>query len=167
MTSKGAALCITMNKQVKKYMPCVYVIVVILISPLFRLSQIAWRNASVVEFVREFTNLVPLRGIIDAVMHAVNAQNISYLRPVVVNFLVMVPLGVYCGFFMERFDFKVAGLVCMRYGALFAMLYGIRILLKMGSFDIDDILLNLVGLWLGMAAGSRWKLRTLTEAPVE
>lgn len=149
--------CIIMCKQIKKLLPYTYSVVIILVSPLFRLSYISWRDAPLVDYVKEFSNIVPLRGILDAITNAMTTEKVWYLRPLVWNLLIMVPVGLFYGYFMIGNDVKERSVVCVRYFVLFGFLYCIRVLMKLGSFDIDDILLNLVGVYFGMILVCHWK----------
>lgn len=146
-----------MREKIKRAFPYAYIAIVILVAPLFRLSHISQRNSALADYIREYSNMVPLHEIIDAITKAIQEENIYYIVPLVFNLVAMIPVGVFCGYFFKQINIKVAGVVCIRYAILLAIMYGIRILLKMGSFDIDDILLNIVGLALGMFLASQGK----------
>lgn len=148
------------EKRIWKMTPYLYVVFIILGSPLFRLSHISWRNAPLDDYVREFSNVVPLHGIIESITKAIEMQNTHYIFTLLANFLVMIPVGLFYGYSMQRSNLKEISFICARYAGIFGILYCVRILLKMGSFDIDDILLNVVGMYFGIILASQRKQKS-------
>ncbi|MCI9514771.1 MAG: hypothetical protein HFF61_10640 [Oscillospiraceae bacterium] len=147
----------------KRRFSYVYIVVVILLFPLLRSAQKPWQYAPLKAYVLKFSNLIPLKGIIAAITNATNSHSAYYLFPLIFNLFVMVPVGVFYGYSSRYINFKRAILDCIKYGILFAFLYCVRILLKLGCFDIDDILLNCVGLYFGMVLGNQVKRRLLSK----
>lgn len=156
---RAAAACTTMGKDMKTIIPDIYVAAAILVPSFFRLPYIAQRQSTVAEYISGFSNIVPLHEIVSAITTAIDTKNVYYLAPLVANFVVMVPVGLFYGYFMKRLSFKTVGFVCIRYVFLFSIIYGVRILLKMGSFDVDDILLNIIGMLCGIFLASQRKIK--------
>lgn len=126
----------------------VYLFGIVLLPPLLGWTVVPWQDASVIEFVREFTNLIPLQGIAGTVGTVLETGRAVYLTRYAVQILLMLPVGLLCG--ATRRPLKD---VCLQNASVLVAVYGLRILLKLGSFDVDDILLNLLGLSLGWWAG--------------
>lgn len=156
-------VCTIMCKRIKNSLPYAYVIATILALPLFRLSRISQRNATLIDYVKEFSNVFPMHGILDAITKTMNTGNVWYFLPMFFNLLIMMPVGIFYGYTKRNTNAKVKSIVCIRYTALIGFLYCIRVLLKMGCFDVDDILLNLAGLCFGMILASKWKQKMEPE----
>lgn len=123
-----------------------YPLVVILCPPLLGWTNAPWQDASVIEYAGKFTNLIPLRGILDAV----STYGFAGLRPYALHLIIMMPVGLFEGFLEQgRSMLKTCG----KYAVVLAAVYALRLLLKQGSFDVDDILLNLVGVSFGWYFG--------------
>lgn len=127
----------------------VYLLGIVLLPPLLEWTNVSRRDSSVIEFVREFTNLVPLRGIMGTVGAVLETGRVVYLTNYAVQLLLMLPVGLLCG--ASGGSLKD---VCLQNTVVLVAVYGLRLFLKLGSFDVDDILLNLLGLSLGWCVGT-------------
>ncbi|WP_219837895.1 VanZ family protein [Paenibacillus sp. R14(2021)] len=92
-------------------------------------------------------NVVPLHTIKLYVVHAGRFDLNYWLVNLVGNIAVFAPLGLTVPYIcrLKLLKFTVVFVL-----ALF-LLESLQLLLQRGSFDIDDILLNTVGAWLGFA----------------
>ena len=126
----------------------IYIAAIAFLPPVLGWTSVAQRSASVFVFIERFTNLVPLMGIVEALRIALDTGRIAYLTRYMFNMLVLIPAGLLCG--LNRRQLKI---VAVQYAVVLMLVYGLRVVLKLGSFDVDDILLNLLGLSLGWRAG--------------
>ena len=126
-----------------------YLLVVVLMPPLVGWTEVAWRNATVLEFAREFTNLIPLQSIVRTIHSALEIGRISDLIRFAVQILLLLPVGVLAGVSCK----PLKNVLLWETFAL-ATVYGIRLSLKLGSFDVDDILMNLIGVSIGWYIGT-------------
>ena len=125
-----------------------YVSVIALLPPSLGWTTVAQCEASVFEFIRHFTNIVPLRGIAESVSIVLETGRIAFLTRYALNLFVLIPAGLLCG--LNRSQLKDTA---VQYSVVLMLIYGLRVILKLGSFDIDDILLNLLGLSMGWLLG--------------
>ena len=65
----------------------VYLLGIVLLPPLLEWTDVSRRDSSVIEFVREFTNLVPLRGIMGTVGAVLETGRVVYLTNYAVQLL--------------------------------------------------------------------------------
>lgn len=121
---------------------------------LLKMNQIPWRDAMLLDFIREFTNLIPGRGIVEALQQAMR-YGFSLRNPIFLHLVALLPLGVYLGLHNNHMEGRDILIQCRSSILLLSILYALRLLLKLGSFDIDDILLNTAGFALGSLLG-KW-----------
>ncbi len=134
-----------------------YLVSMILVYPVFFVDA-PLPGASWFQYVKEFTNLIPLTGFIAAVGNVVvTGGRLVYLRGYLLHLLCMVPVGMYYGATLEAVNWKTVKPLLIRYGVLLAVLYALRVGFRLGIFDVDDILLNLLGMYLGMVCWKLWK----------
>lgn len=74
---------------------------------------------------------------------------IGYLTMYALHLLLLMPVGLFCG--RDRISLNHASLQC---AVLLVAVYVLRVFMKLGSFDIDDIILDLLGLCIGWFFGS-------------
>ena len=113
-------------------------------------AHIPGTNSSLLDFITRYTNLIPFDTIFTAFQYYSNTGKMYYLYPLWYNSFVLIPIG-----FLVRRVYMIQGKRLVRFciitvGILCAV-YFLRILLKRGCFDIDDILLNVTGLCIGIA----------------
>ena len=145
--------CTTMDKK-DRLIVFVYIALVILLPPLMGWTVAPWRDASLADFARRFSNLIPLRGIWESIARGRGTWLIAQLRLYGLHMAVMIPLGLLVGCFWENMTGKDMGRICLVGVFGFTVAYALRLLLKLGSFDVDDILMNVIGLWIGLFMAS-------------
>jgi len=108
-----------------------------------------WMDLTPWEYARMHMNLIPFRtigGYIKAIFDGSMNLNIP-LENLFGNLLMFLPMGCYLPFFIRKIDSLKKYLWRM-----FPIFFSIEIaqfLTKRGSFDIDDLILNLLGAILG------------------
>lgn len=118
-----------------------YLAAVIFLPSLLGWTTVPWPDAPLRVFAGEFSNFIPLRG----VLGAISAGSLSALGQYGLHLILMVPVGL-----LSRKDCEKPARVCGMYALILCGLYALRLLLKLGSFDVDDILMNLIGIFVGM-----------------
>ena len=130
-----------------------YTLVVFAAFFFFRLiySPTLWQGASVKEYVHEFSNIIPFYTVIVAI----NTNSHNLLLTLLAHLLV----GVFPGYAVvllcptlftnRRSRLKLYSIILC--GLI--LFYCVRVLLKCGSFDIDDVLMDMLGLWGGIKVG--------------
>jgi glycopeptide antibiotics resistance protein len=109
-------------------------------------------DLSLWDYIRVNTNLVPLRSILQYI-RALSDQSMNIEIPVMNlfgNLLMFLPMGLYLPGLFRRLRRLGAFSVCM-VGILFVT-EAAQLLLRRGSFDIDDFILNMAGALSGFAA---------------
>ena len=130
---------------------------------LFYKRNYIWSNASIKEYFLQFTNFVPFRTINQTIAVYFQTDNLRKLRPLLYHLVILIFPGLVYGVCAKSHTGikNQLYILIVRFFPLLCAVYLTRMLLKMGSFDIDDILLNLVGLAIGAAVALKVK-RILT-----
>lgn len=131
------------------FLSIVYISVIAFLPVMMGWTTVAQHGASVLEFIRHFTNIIPFRGIAESVSIVLETGRIAYLTRYALNLFVLIPAGLLCG--LNRRQLKDTA---VQYSVVLMLIYGLRVILKLGSFDVDDILLNLLGLSMGWLLGN-------------
>ena len=108
-----------------------------------------WTDLSLWDYIRYNTNLVPFKSIAMYV-RALSDQSMNIETPIINlfgNLLMCLPMGLYLPGFFRRLRKLGAFSLCM-IGILF-VLETAQLLLRRGSFDIDDFILNMAGALIG------------------
>lgn len=108
-----------------------------------------WTNLSVLEYAMMHINLVPFKtigGYIDAIMKGTMNVNIP-LENIFGNLIMFLPAGMYLPLFCEKVDSIKKLIIYML--QIFLLIELGQFLTKRGSFDIDDLILNLAGAVIG------------------
>lgn len=103
------------------------------------------------DHVRRSVNLVPLRSIVDYTKRFAGGKvNLSsFLANIFGNILAFVPMGFFIPCIFKRVNsFLKNLLICF---AIIVCVEIVQLVTTVGSFDIDDIILNLTGSVLGYA----------------
>lgn len=133
---------------------CVYLLIIAMFAVFLR-DEAAQSNGPIFWYVLHASNLIPVKGIIDMFYNAAFNHNIRLLRPLLDNILVLFPVGFLIGAIdhekMPHLGEKSA--TCALFTAYMALLALARLLMRRGSFDIDDIILNFIGIALGIFLG--------------
>lgn len=101
------------------------------------------------EYARATTNLVPFRTI-RAYVRALETGRISPIIPLynlAGNFFLFIPLGFFLPAFFRRAEKTPGFILCA--AALFLAVETLQLVTRRGSFDVDDIILNLAGALTG------------------
>lgn len=103
------------------------------------------------EEVKMSINLIPFRSIYENLLYIINGTNGFMIRHSAVNLLGNAVMFMPCGFFIprlfERFR-RFGKFICLSLGILLSVEI-IQVLTLRGSFDIDDIILNISGAVIG------------------
>lgn len=121
---------------------------------LFFGSRGHWEQFSILEYAAMQMNLVPLRTItlyVRAMIRDTINPNIA-LANLLGNFLLFLPMGIYLPLLFRKVRSLVDFLLYMI--PVLSLVELVQLLTKRGSFDIDDLILNLAGAILGFLV---WK----------
>ena len=121
-----------------------------------------WLDASLTEYFLQFSNLIPFHTIYDYITKIMNGSGnpVIVIRNLLGNLVMLLPMGLFLPFFFpkER-NGKIFGIT------MFLMILTIecsQILLRNGSFDVDDFILGLAGAFLGFWIwNAKWFQRIL------
>lgn len=116
---------------------------------LFGGSRGHWADFSILQYAAMQMNLVPF----ETIMLYIRAMVRGTINPgiaianLVGNFLLFMPMGVYLPFFFKKIRTLLDYVLYMI--PVLTMVELIQLLTKRGSFDIDDLILNLSGAIIG------------------
>lgn len=116
---------------------------------LFFGSRGRWDNFSILEYAAMQMNLVPFKTIalyVRAMMRETINPSIAVAN-LLGNFLLFMPMGIYLPFLFRKIRSLVDFLLYMI--PVLSLVELVQLLTKRGSFDIDDLILNLAGAILG------------------
>ena len=108
-----------------------------------------WMDLSPFEYARMHMNLIPFRtigGYIKSIFDGSMNLNIP-LENLRGNLFMFLPLGIYLPFFQKKIDSLKKFILGMT--SIFLIIEIAQFLTKRGSFDIDDLILNLAGAVIG------------------
>lgn len=108
-----------------------------------------WTDLSMFEYARMHLNLIPFRtigGYVDAMINQTMNFNIP-LENLLGNLFMFLPAGMYLPFFSEKVD-SIKKCMLGMIPIFFVIELG-QFLTKRGAFDIDDLILNMVGAVIG------------------
>ncbi len=108
-----------------------------------------WTDLTLWEYIRYNTNLVPFRTI-GTYIRALSDNSMNMDTPVknlLGNLLMFLPMGLYLPGFFKRL--RTLGAFCICMVALIFAVEAAELLLRRGSFDIDDFILNMTGALAG------------------
>jgi len=93
-------------------------------------------------------NIIPFATIEQLVMHRDHYNTEAWAKNLFGNIILFMPLGVFIPLLHQRY-MRDANLVIL-VAILIFVVECIQMLTYVGSFDVDDILLNTLGAWLGL-----------------
>ena len=111
----------------------------------------AWQNISLIDYIRWPSNIVPLKTIIFYI-GALFDGSMNIQTPIYNlfgNLLMFLPMGIYLPDFFNKLRRFGRFSICM--AVLLLLIEIVQVLLMRGSFDIDDMILNIAGAWVGFA----------------
>lgn len=116
---------------------------------------------SMLEYIKRASNIVPFRTIHVYVLALFDGSlDISIpIKNLFGNMLLFVPMGLYLPYYRTRIDSFKRFTLTMTSILLFIEVT--QLILKRGSFDIDDFILNMLGACVGYSA---WKLKGVNTA---
>lgn len=144
-----------MKKAFKIFVVVTFVVyVLVLVRLVFMGSRSFWRDMSIWEYALARMNLVPFKTIVGYIKAIINdSMNLSIpLANLFGNLLMFLPMGIYLPWLFQKLDSWKKYLT-----AILVILFGVEIvqlLTKLGSFDIDDLILNMTGALMGFVL---WK----------
>ena len=131
------------------------VYVMMIISVTFLGERHALHNVSIIEHFINRSNLIPFRTISNYI-RAIKNNTINYYIPIkniVGNLLLFLPMSVFLACMIKKCRSLPINLL-----VIFTVLItveALQIVTRLGSFDIDDLILNMLGALIGFAL---WKL---------
>ena len=110
-------------------------------------QRIKWVNYSdYFDSLAHNINLIPFRTISEYLFFPQDNSKHAFIN-LAGNIITFIPLGFFLPYFWEKFNFLTKHLLCSLLIILFIELFQLFTLL--GSFDIDDLLLNIIGSAIG------------------
>ncbi|MGN0242162.1 MAG: VanZ family protein [Candidatus Weimeria sp.] len=126
---------------------------------------LVWSNASFKEYCEHFVNFIPLWSISSYIVKVSSGQ-LSFtiaVRNIFGNFLMFVPLA----YFVYRFNRPTVRRYTLILLIILVLIEILQLLLRVGSCDIDDVILGLSGsvlaYWIICAAGARVSEKSVTS----
>lgn len=116
---------------------------------LFLSSRGNWSNLTLIEYIRRFSNFVPFKTIRWFVQGINNhSMNLDIpIKNIFGNLLIFLPMGLYLPCIFKKFrtlgHFFIGIFIILVFGEV------LQLLLRRGSFDIDDMILNVIGATIG------------------
>jgi len=144
----------------------------ILVYLIFVMHGRYWSDLTLWEYILYNTNFVPFKSII-LYIQALSDHSMNMDTPVknlVGNLLMLLPMGLYLPGFFKRL--RKLGAFCICIVVLIFIVEAAELLLRRGSFDIDDFILNMAGaligfaIWRGIARGWRRRKRNASDPTV-
>ena len=138
---------------------------VALVSLLFMRHGGYWQNLSWADYVRLNSNFVPFATISQYIQALCTGSINAYipLTNLLGNLLMMAPMGLYLPYFFKRARQPAVFFIVMLCLVLSVELA--QTCLRVGSLDVDDVILNLAGAALGYGLGRlRWVRRFIYVA---
>jgi len=121
----------------------------ILVIILFLSSRGSWNNLSLIDYMKRFSNFIPFRtigGYIRGISN--NTMNLDIpVKNIFGNLLLFLPMGIYLPCLFKKFRKLGEFMLCML--ILLLTIEVFQLLLKRGSFDIDDLIINVTGATIG------------------
>ena len=116
---------------------------------LFYDSRGAWTSMPFGEYLKYSINVIPFKTISQYIMALFDgSMNMDIpIKNLFGNMLVFAPLGFYLPFFSKN---KMTILKCIGFSCIMIILLeALQIFTRTGSFDIDDLILNIIGVAIG------------------
>lgn len=119
------------------------------LSILFLSSRGRWSQLSLIDYMKSFSNLVPFRTIIGYYKgFTEGTMNLDIpIKNVLGNLILFLPMGFYLPYFFKKL--RTFGKIFLCLFVIILSLEILQLLLRRGSFDIDDLILNLLGAIIG------------------
>lgn len=133
-----------------------------LISLLFLGSRTiyVWDDVSFIEYIQFSSNLVPFQTI-SIYFNALfdGSMNIDIpIKNLFGNLLMFLPMGIYLPYFLRKLN--KLGTFTISIVILLLSIEVIQLVTRLGSFDIDDLILNMVGALIGFGI---WKTKIVQQ----
>lgn len=112
------------------------------------LSPDLWSGASMMEYAEEFVNILPFQSII-SLLHS---QSTIGLFSLLTHLFIGVFPGIITGLILPSVVQKISGrfFLCSSVSGFLTFFYTFRLMFRCGTFDIDDIILDILGFYLGI-----------------
>lgn len=115
-----------------------------------------WTNLSLIEYIKSSSNFVPFKTI-STYLTAMFTGSINIDIPIknlLGNLVMFLPMGIYLPYYIKRLN-KVGSFTLSMIVLLF-VIEVTQLVTRRGSFDIDDLILNVVGALIGFGI---WKTK--------
>ncbi|MFD2706656.1 VanZ family protein [Salibacterium lacus] len=131
-----------------------YLCVIILLLFIEARGYMTASGMSFLEYAANSSNIIPFKTIgtyIQAMF--TGSMNIDIpVKNLIGNVLVLLPLGLYLPFFIK--SLRKIGAFTITLTAVSFLIEILQLVMRRGTFDIDDVILYMLGAWLGFAL---WK----------
>lgn len=122
--------------------------------------SLLWSDLSLMEYVKSSSNFLPFKTIstyITAMFDGSMNRDIP-IKNLFGNFILFLPMGIYLPYFAKRIN-KVRTFTFSMM-ILLLVIEVIQVVTRLGSLDIDDFILNMVGALIGFAI---WKANVVQK----
>jgi len=119
-----------------------------------------WSDLSLLEYIKRSSNFVPFKTI-STYFKAISDGSMNMDIPIknlVGNFILFLPMGFYLPFFMKKIN-KVS-VFSFSMIILLLIIEVLQLVTRRGSFDIDDLILNILGALIGFGI---WKANVVQK----
>lgn len=126
-----------------------------LVSVLFVYSRGHFDDLTLTDYIRYSSNIIPFRSI-SLYIGALFDSSMNIETPILNlfgNLLMFLPMGLYLPYFFR--GLRRFGRFCICMAAALLVIEAAQLLLRAGSFDIDDVILNIAGAFAGFGI---WKV---------
>ncbi|MEK9197752.1 VanZ family protein [Ureibacillus sp. 179-F W5.1 NHS] len=114
-----------------------------------------YTDFSLFEYIKKSSNIVPFKTINTYIMAIFDgSMNMDIpIKNLFGNLILFLPMGIYLPYFIRKVNI-ISGFSIFMFLLLFVIEF-IQLVTRRGSFDIDDVILNMLGAFIGY---SIWKV---------
>lgn len=149
-----------MKKIVKAVLKISFVFYLLVLVYLLFLGTrtILWSDISWLEYIRNSSNFVPFKTITTYILAMFDSSMNMYIpiENLFGNFMMFMPMGIYLPYLfkhLNKFSRFTISLIIM-----LIVIEVVQVVTRLGSFDIDDFILNMLGAWIGYGI---WKTKAV------
>lgn len=121
---------------------------------LFLSSRGYWNDLTFLEYIKRFSNFVPFRTIAGYIQ-GITKDTMNFdipIKNIFGNLFLFLPMGLYLPCMFKKLRTLGKFILCIF--AILPVVEVFQLLLRRGSFDIDDIIMNIIGAIIGFGI---WK----------
>jgi glycopeptide antibiotics resistance protein len=119
---------------------------------------IFWSDISWIEYIKNSSNFVPFKTITTYILAMFDGSMNMYIpiENLFGNFMMFMPMGIYLPYLFKHLNKFSRFTISM--SSLLIVIEVVQVVTRLGSFDIDDFILNMLGAWIGYGV---WKTKVV------